>query len=149
MQGTRSPRAAYPALAVAALAVALSACGTVETVRGKVVSDPEMQARNVAREDPLARPTQVGWTSARASHCGFVFDPAQLKANYLASEAQAGKTSQELAKLEHAYDYTRESVAASIKTNLTYCSKERTNAIRRDLNRYLAGDFTPSARMGQ
>jgi hypothetical protein len=149
MEATRSPRAAYAAFAAAMFAAALSACGTVDSIRGKVATDPEMAARNVDREDPLARPTQVGWTSARASYCGFIFDPAQLKANYLASEAQAGKTPQEMAKLEHAYDYTRDSVTATIKTNLTYCSKERTNAIRRDLNRYLSGDFTPSARMGQ
>jgi hypothetical protein len=149
MEGTRSPRAAYAAFAVAMFVAALSACGTVDTIRGKVASDPEMDARKASPEDPLARPTQVGWTSARASHCGFIFDPDQLKANYLASEAQAGKIPQEIAKLERAYDYTRDSVTATIKTNLTYCSKERTNAIRRDLNRYLAGDFTPSARMGR
>jgi hypothetical protein len=138
------------ALAVAAaLLGALSACGSVEKVTGKIGSNPEKEARNVAPEDPLARPMQVGWTSARASHCGFVFDPAQLKANYLAAEAQAGKTPGELAKLERAYDYTRDSVAVSIKDDLGYCNKERTAAIRRDLNRYLAGDYTPSARMGR
>lgn len=92
---------------------------------------------------------QVGWTSARASYCGFIFDPAQLRASYLASEARAGKSPEEIAKLERAYDYTRDSVTASIKSNLAYCNKERTNAIRRDLNRYLAGDYTPSARMGR
>jgi hypothetical protein len=147
MRGNRSSRAAYAAVALAA--AMLSACGTVDTLKTKVASDPETAARTVAPEDPLARPMQVGWTSARASHCGFVFDPAQLRANYLAAEAQAGKSPQEIAKLERAYDYTRDSVTETIKNNLIYCNKERTNAIRRDLNRYLAGDYRPAARMGQ
>lgn len=150
MGETSSSRVAHATFAVAAVfAAALSACGTVDSLKTKVASDPETQARNVTPEDPQARAIQVGWTSARASYCGFVFDPAQLRANYLASEAQAGKSPQEIAKLERAYDYTRDSVTSTIKNNLTYCNKARTNAIRRDLNRYLAGDYTPSARMGQ
>ena len=142
---------AYAAFCVAAalLAAVLTGCGTVEKVTGKVGSDPEKEARNMPPTDPLAKPMQIGWTSARASHCGFIFDPNQLKANYLASEAQAGKTPEEIGKLERAYDYTRESVTRSIRDNLAYCNKERTAAIRRDLNRYLAGDYSPTARMGR
>jgi hypothetical protein len=40
-------------------------------------------------------------------------------------------------------------VTATIKDNLRYCNNERTAAIRKDLNRYLAGDYTPSARMAR
>ena len=150
MRGTNSLRAVLAAFVVVAMfAAALSACGTVDTLKKTVASDAELEARNAPPEDPTARAMQVGWTSARASHCGFVFDPVQLRADYLASEARAGKTPQEIAKLERAYDYTRESVTATIKDNLIYCNKERTSAIRRDLNRYLAGDYTPSARMGR
>ena len=103
----------------------------------------------MASNDPLARPIQVGWTSARATHCGFIFDPDQLRSNYLASEAQAGATPEQMQKIVRAYDYTRKSTLASIKDNLSYCNKERTAAIRSDLNRYLAGDYAPSARMGR
>ena len=151
MGGTGRSRAAWAAFVIgaAAFAAVLSACGSVDTIRSKVSSDPELEARRAAPEDPLAKAMQVGWTSARASHCGFIFDPARLRADYLASEARAGKTPDEMAKLERAYDYTRESVAATIKNDLTYCNKTRTTAIRRDLNRYLAGDYTASARMGQ
>jgi len=127
----------------------LAGCGSVEKVTGKIGSDPEKEARNAAPEDPLARPMQVAWTSARASHCGFIFDPNQLRANYLAAEAGSGKTPDEMAKIERAYDYTRQSVTDTIKDDFRYCSKERVAAIRRDLNRYLAGDYTPSARMGR
>ena len=100
-------------------------------------------------QDPLARPIQVGWTSARATHCGFVFNPDQLRSNFMAAEARAGASPEQMQKIERAYDYTRDSVAATIKDDLGYCNKDRTAAIRRDLNRYLAGDYTPSARMAQ
>lgn len=151
MGGTHSQSAACAALTAAAalFAALLAGCGSVERVTGKIGANPETEARSVARDDPLARPTQVGWTSARASHCGFIFDPAQLKASYLASEARAGKTPQQIAELERAYDYTRESVTRTIKDDLSYCNKTRTAAIRHDLNRYLAGDFTPTARTGR
>ena len=125
------------------------ACSTIDQVRGKDGASSEKEARDVASNDPLARPIQVGWTSARATHCGFIFDPDQLRSNYLASEAQAGATPEQMQKIVRAYDYTRESTLASIKDNLGYCNKERTAAIRSDLNRYLAGDYAPSARMGR
>ncbi len=151
MIGNDSSLPALPALAVAAALIlaALSACSTVDRVRGKDGATTESEARNVARDDPLARPIQVGWTSARASHCGFVFSLDQLKSDFLASEARAGATREQIQKIERAYDYTRESVLARIKDDLRYCNKERTAAIRRDLNRYLAGDYSPTARMAQ
>lgn len=149
MRGTRSNEAHYAAFAFAAALLALSACSTIDQVRGKDGASSEKEARDVASNDPLARPIQVGWTSARATHCGFIFDPDQLRSNYLASEAQAGATPEQMQKLVRAYDYTRESTLASIKDNLGYCNKERTAAIRSDLNRYLAGDYAPSARMGR
>jgi hypothetical protein len=49
-------------------------------------------------------------------------------------------------KLEKAYDYTFDSVTVTIQDDPTYCNKSRADAIRKDLNRYLAGDYTPSAR---
>jgi hypothetical protein len=109
----------------------------------------ELEARSVAPQDPLARPIQVAWTSARATHCGFVFNPDQLRSNFMASEARAGASPEQMQKIERAYDYTLQSVTATIKDNLGYCNKNRTAAIRRDLNRYLSGDYTPSARMTQ
>lgn len=99
--------------------------------------------------DPLARPVQVGWTSARASHCGFIFNPDQLRSNYLAAEASTGISPQQMKKIQEAYDYTRQSTLETIKDNHAYCNKERTTAIRTDLNRYLAGDFSPKARMAR
>ena len=149
MRGTRSNEAAYAAIAVAAALLALSACSTIDQVRSKDGASSEKEARDVASNDPLARPIQVAWTSARATHCGFIFDPDQLRSNYLAAEIQSGIPQEEMKKIAQAYDYTRKSTLASIKDNLDYCNKERTAAIRSDLNRYLAGDYAPSARMGR
>jgi len=149
MRGTGWNVAAGAALALAAALLALSACSTVDKVRGKDGASSEKEARDVASTDPLARPIQVGWTSARATHCGFIFDPNQLRANYMAAEVQAGATPEQMQKIERAYDYTRQSTLDTIKDNLRYCNKERTAAIRTDLNRYLAGDYAPTARMGR
>lgn len=139
-------------LCVAALLlVTLSACGTVKGLTGgdEPGASSEAEARNVKPEDPLARPVQVGWTSARASHCGFIFDPDQLRAQYLAAEAQTGASPAQMKKVEQAYDYTRNSVLETIRDKLGYCHKERTDAIRMDLKRYLAGDFRPAARLAR
>jgi hypothetical protein len=151
MDGTGAQRAAHAALAVGAalLLAAISACGTIDRVRNKDGASTESEARNVVPEDPLARPIQVGWTSARASHCGFVFNPDQLRSDFLAAEIRSGIPQEQMKKIAQAYDYTRESVLATIKDDLRYCNKGRTAAIRRDLNRYLAGDYAPSARMAQ
>jgi hypothetical protein len=148
--GSRFKRGVARLLAAASLLAAVSACGTVDRVRGpKEGASTELEARSVAPQDPLARPIQVAWTSARASHCGFVFNPDQLRSNFMAAEARTGASPDQMQKIERAYDYTLQSVAATIKDNLNYCNKDRTDAIRRDLNRYLSGDYTPSARMAQ
>ena len=148
--GSKFSRRIARLLAAASLLAALSACGTVDRFRGtQAGARTELEARSVAPQDPLARPIQVAWTSARASHCGFVFNPDQLRSNFMAAEARAGASPEQMQKIERAYDYTLQSVTATIKDNLNYCNKDRTAAIRRDLNRYLAGDYTPSARMAQ
>jgi hypothetical protein len=152
MRGTH-PRIALRAvtsIAVTCLLAALLGCSTVDRLRGpKTGATSESEARNIPPEDPLARPIQVGWTTARASHCGFVFNPDQLRADFLASEQRAGIPPEQMDKIAKAYDYTRQSVLQTIKDNPSYCNKERTAAIRRDLNRYLAGDYSATARMAR
>ena len=134
----------------AALVVALAACGTVSTLQGpEDGASTETEARNMRPDDPLARPTQVAWTSARATRCGFIFNSQQLRSNYLNAEAAYGHSPQQMKKIEKAYDYTRESVLLGIKDDPRYCNKERLDAIRHDLNRYLAGNYAPTARMAR
>jgi hypothetical protein len=136
--------------ALALILAALSACGTVSRLKGpEDGASTEKEARYVKPDDPLARPTQVGWTSARATRCGFVFSPEQLRAKYLAYESAVGYSPAEMAKIKKAYDYTRESVLTDINKDTRYCTKDRLDAIRVDLNRYLGGDYTPSARLAR
>lgn len=126
------------------LAGLVAACGGATKSIGSVSNDKE--AMSVRPEDPLARPVQVGWNSARASYCGFVFNPDQLRSSFLASEAQRGATPDQMQKVTQAFDYSRDATYRTIKDNPGYCTKERTTAIRKDLNRYLAGDFSPNAK---
>jgi hypothetical protein len=140
--------AALSMVALAAVAL-LSACSTVERVTGREGASTDKAARYVSPKDPLARPIQVGWTSARATHCGFMFDPEKLKADYLADERRRGLDPSQLEKMAKAYDYTRESVTETISADPAYCNKARIDAIRVDLNRYLAGDYSPTARLAR
>jgi hypothetical protein len=149
-----APPPSYSRLLAAAVSVtllaALAACSTVSKIQGpKDGASTETEARNMRPDDPLARPTQVGWTSARATRCGFVFNPQQLRANYLSAESAYGHSPQQMQKIQKAYDYTRESVLITINDDPTYCNKERLDAIRADLNRYLAGDYSPRARLAR
>jgi hypothetical protein len=135
---------------VASLGVALlQGCSTVGRVTGQEGVSSDKAARYVTPQDPLARPIQVAWTSARASHCGFMFDPVKLKADFMADEARRGVDQNQLQRTSEAYDYTRDSVMQTIKHDSNYCTKERNDAIRADLRRYLAGDYTPAAKLAR
>jgi len=93
--------------------------------------------------DPPARAFQVGTTSARAVKCGFYFDPAKLRANYLASEQATGATPEDIAKLEKTYDAANAATAKVVATHEGYCSEDKTKYIKANLTRHLAGDFSP------
>jgi hypothetical protein len=129
----------------------LQGCSTVGriTAKDKEGATTDQAARYVPPEDPLARPIQVAWTSARASYCGFMFDPVKLKNDYMADESRKGIDPHQLQHISEVYDYTHDSVTDTIKANPKYCTKERTDAIRADLKRYLAGDYTPTARIAR
>ncbi|MGC2410514.1 MAG: hypothetical protein ACXWJ4_11105 [Methyloceanibacter sp.] len=134
---------------VMGVSLILASCGTVGRVTDKEGASTDQAARYVTPEDPLARPIQVAWTSARASHCGFMFDPAKLKSDYLADETRRGVSPDQLQRISKAYDYTHDSVLQTIDADPSYCNKERTDAIRGDLRRYLAGDYAPTARLAR
>jgi hypothetical protein len=146
------PRNAVLIVVAAALGfAALQGCSTVGRVTGSSQEgvSTDKAARYVPTEDPLARPIQVAWTSARASHCGFMFDPVKLKDDFMAAESRRGVDPYQLQRYSEAYDYTRESVMDGIKGDANYCTKARTDAIRADLRRYLAGDYTPTAKLAR
>ena len=78
-----------------------------------------------------------------------MFDPVKLKADFMAEEARRGVNQYELQRYSEAYDYTRELVTDTIKHDSNYCNKERNDAIRADLRRYLAGDYSPAAKLAR
>ena len=145
------PRIGGLIIVAAYLGIALQGCSTVGRVTGSGQEgvSTDKAARYVTPQDPLARPIQVAWTSARASHCGFMFDPVKLKADFMADEARRGVNPYELQRYSQAYDYTRDSVLDTIKHDTNYCTKERNDAIRADLRRYIAGDYTPAAKLAR
>jgi hypothetical protein len=93
-------------------------------------------------DDPTARPIAVAWTSARAVRCGFNFDPAKLKASYLAYEAKQSGPDQ-LGKAEKSYDTTFKTIRDRVSSDPEYCTDGKSREIKADLTRHLAGDFTP------
>jgi hypothetical protein len=95
----------------------------------------------LSNSDPLARPVAVAWTSARAKRCGFYFDPAKLKINYMNYERSQGAASEQMAKIEQAYDTTFRTISDKIAGDAGYCSDRRGIDIKADLERHLAGDY--------
>jgi hypothetical protein len=100
--------------------------------------------------DPDTRTAQVAWNSVRAQKCGFQIDPAKLRADYFAWEAQLGTDQTVLAKLNGDYDKARALIAQRVapKPVAEYCSDAQVAETRRFIQRYITGDFsaTPVAR---
>ena len=97
-----------------------------------------------ATPDPMARPVSVAWTSARAQRCGFHFDPAKLKVNYLGYERTQGTDVDRLAKVERAYDSSFKITSDRISGDADYCTDRKGLDIKADLQRHLAGDYSPN-----
>ena len=154
------PRSFIAVAATVMLVAVLSGCGTMSSLGGgghnsKTAGDDNTVGglwsggRSATdgipgftkKPGPNDRPTRVGWLSARASHCGFVFDPAQLRARYFAFERSYGVDARRMQEIQRVYDYSLESTAERAKQNANYCTRQRVDEIRPELNRYLAGDF--------
>jgi hypothetical protein len=148
---SRSRVAPLLVLAIVASPPLLQGCSTVGRVTGtsKPGATTDAAARYMPPDDPMARPTQVAWTSARATYCGFMFDPVKLKSDFMADETRRENNPYQLQQVSEAYDYTLKSVTDTIKSDPKYCNKDRTDAIRADLKRYLAGDFAPTAKLAR
>jgi hypothetical protein len=98
----------------------------------------------ISNEHPMARPISVAWTSARARRCGFYFDPAKLRSSYLAYESQHGAAGDQLAKIQSTYDSTFNTISQRIGADADYCTDKKGVDIKADLQRHLAGDFSPN-----
>lgn len=126
---------------LALVALALAGCsGSSALTTGTLLGESKPAA---PVNDAPARAFQVGTVSARAVKCGFNFDPAKLKSNYIAYERQQPGT-QDVAKVERMYDVSFNAVAKAVAAEGEYCSEAKTKTIKADLGRHLAGDYTPS-----
>lgn len=97
----------------------------------------------ITNEDPMARPVAVAWTSARAKRCGFYFDPAKLRTSYLSYESRQA-AGEQYAKIEKTYDATYKATSEKVSKEVDYCSDRKAQEIKADLERHLAGDYTPN-----
>ena len=94
----------------------------------------------------MTRAVEVGVVSARATKCGYYFDPQQLRTSFLAAEAQRTPDPVTLKKIETAHDFAQRKVANQIAKQENYCTADRTEATKNALTRYLAGDFSARKR---
>jgi hypothetical protein len=139
---TRTHQAIAAALLIAATAIH-AGCGSSAGVLGggDLPSDAPAVINNT---DAMARPVQVAWTAARAQRCGFFFDPAKLKANYIAYEGKQGGAGEQLAKIQQTYDSTFQTTSTKVSADAGYCTDKKSAEIKVDLNRHLAGDYAPN-----
>ena len=133
-------------LAALALTATVAACGsgnslsTGSLIGGSSASPTASEPKPIS---PSERALHVGATAARAQRCGFVFDPEQLKASFLAAEQQAGTPPDQLQKVTKEYDFTRQTVLSAAAKDDTYCTEGRNREVKAALTRQLAGDFNP------
>lgn len=92
---------------------------------------------------PINRGFRVGTVSARAVKCGYNFDPAKVKASWLASESQSGTPADQMGSVEKAYSVGYNGVMKAIASKEGYCDGEKGREIKGDLAMLLAGNYTP------
>jgi len=118
------------------------ACSGGITGGTRAIEEPDAPT-GVRNDNPMARPIAVAWTSARARRCGFYFDSAKLRTSYLAYEAGQGNSREKLAEIEKSYDTTFKVISDKVATDAGYCTDHKSAEIKTDLQRHLAGDYTP------
>ena len=131
--------------------LALAACGssngsglTTASILDNTVAGTAAEVGKFRNDDPNARPVFVAWTAARAQRCGFYFDAAKLKTNYLAYEQTQGVSGPAVATIDKTYDTTQKSMATKIAEDQDYCQTRKAEVIKGDLNRLLGGDYRPN-----
>ena len=92
-------------------------------------------------DEPTERALHSASISARATKCGYNFDPGRLRETFLAAEAANGATPEQMAKLGQSYDFTRETVSKQIPEPEEYCTAGKTREVSAALTKQLAGDF--------
>lgn len=134
------------ALALAGCAGSASSLTTGSLFGGGAAEQSKDTATANPTGDATSRAFQVGSVSARAVKCGYNFDPAALKAKFLAAEASRGATPEMIVRAEKIYDVAYNGVWKGVANQKGYCSDKRTKQIQADLRRHLGGDYSASGR---
>ncbi|HET6388024.1 hypothetical protein [Hyphomicrobium sp.] len=129
-------------LLVALSAAALGGCGaslpSLPTTGSLLGTQPK-----VTPNDPLTRTMDVAATSARAIKCGYNFDPAKLKNQFITAETAANPA--DAVKFAQVYDTAFNGVSKALaQKGADYCSPLKVARIKLALARHLNGDYTPS-----
>lgn len=117
-----------------------------ETAAAQPGASPAVAAPAPPVSTPTDRAFQVGSVTARATKCGYNFDPAKLKANYIAYETSMGLAPADTAKLDKIYTIAYSGITKAAASDPNYCSEKKTKEIKEDLGKLLAGDYTPTQR---
>lgn len=144
-------RASHRVVCALLLTASLGGCGSMPSLTtGSLFGGGDKKAADAGPPKPVApadtamnRAFQVGLVSARAVKCGFNFDPARVKGNWLASEAKAGTPVDEIGKAEKVYNVGFNGVAKAVAGNADYCTAKKTKEIKEDLGLLLSGNFKP------
>jgi hypothetical protein len=138
-------RSKLPILLAAATAVTASGCSEGSSLSTSAILGGGAAAAKPAApvSTPTSRAFQVGATSARASKCGYNFDAGKLRGNFLAAEATQAPGA-DMTNVQKTYDTAYAGVAKAAAGKPDYCSDAKTRDIKADLNRHLAGDYSPS-----
>lgn len=129
-----------PSVILISAGIVLSACG------GRLAGEAgtEKQAAAPAPQStPSQRAVQVAWTAASARYCAFGLNPQKLKKDYLAWEKSRGASEETIVSLETTYDKAFLTFYDKVKETPGYCSKQKIEEIRPEINRHLAGDYEP------
>lgn len=134
--------------AVASIAAVAAGCSSSQSTLSSLLPSVPGSTASVSVPapkpiTPTDRAVYVARISAKAQKCGYNFDAAKLKTNFLAAETGHGTPAEELAKIDQAYDQINRRTVASIADAADYCNEKSTESIKRDLTSALAGQFDP------
>lgn len=130
---------------VLTMAAAFSGCSEGPSLSTSSIfgsGESKQAAHAKSSNTPTSRALQVGTTAARATKCGYNFDAAQLRANYLAYEAGLAPGTDQ-SSIVKTYDISYSGITKAVANKPGYCTDQKTKEIKAALNRHLAGDYTP------
>lgn len=132
-----------PSVILISICIVLTGCG------GRLMGEAGTQTQAAApapQSTPSQRAVQVAWTAASARYCAFGLNPQKLKKDYLAWETSKGASAEVIASLDTTYDKAFLTFYDKVKETPGYCSKQKIEEIRPEINRHLAGDYEPRSK---